>query len=284
LPIAAVVVLSTGASLLIALPVMIASVRISLETAGFALVAGVCAIVIAVTAALATLVAVARIAGHERASQIVGGLSIPLVVLTVWGFRAAVRSTDVQIALLVMLVGAIASWPALSRFAIVGVVNLMGGGDMPRRSPEPHWGQPSWGRQFLRTNGPWAIAGAVPIAVASIVYATSLRRGLTAIVLLSLVLTTLSHLWRPEYDCKDRWKLAPEGWRMRRSLLLRAGGAAVGPAIAVALGLGASHPIWAGAVVLLLAAAPATFLIPVSLVRGAAQAVLLGAALLTQAL
>lgn len=283
LPTGAMIILGTAACGVVSAPFIIVSISSAPRTAALLALMGACAAAWSVVLALSVLVTAARLLGRERAAAFAGALPLTFVVLTPWSVRAITRIGIERPALWLGLLASFVVIPIAGRWASRAFVSLLQTADQPRVFPEPEWGRPSWTRRLLRTDAPLAMVGFGLLALISAASGFSVRWGTIALLLIGASTTPLWHLWKAEYECPDRWRLAPEGRRVRRSLLLQVGGTSAAAALAIALVLGWDRPMWVMQVSLLLVLAPFTFLVYAPWLRGTLQVALLLAAILTGA-
>jgi hypothetical protein len=283
LPTAAMIILGTAACGVVVAPFIIVSMSSAPRTAALLALMGACAAAWSVVLALSVLVCAARLLGRQRAAAFAGALPLTFVVLAPWSVRSITRIGIERPALSLGLLASFVMIPIAGRWASRAFVALLQTADEPRVFPEPEWGRPSWMRRLLRTDAPWGMVGFGLLALISAASGFPARWGTIALLLIGASTTPLWHLWKAEYECPDRWRLAPEAGRMRRSLLLQVGGTSAAVAFAIALVLGWDRPMWVMQVALLLVLAPFTFLVYARWLRGTLQVALLLAAVLTGA-
>ena len=170
-------------------------------------------------------------------------------------------------------------WTAATARAFAHVLTSA---EAPKYGREPRWGRPSWWRTLTRTPAVWALPGTLPVVVLLGVTDFPFRWGMIAVVLVSLSMVPLGHLFAAEYECLERWRLAPFNGRVRRSIFTTVAlPFALGMIVAaVAVGWGAW--MWVGGVAILTLLSPLTYMVFATLPRMLTQGLLTLAALATE--
>ncbi len=154
-----------------------------------------------------------------------------------------------------------------------------------RLSTDPGWGAPTlWARVLVRTPVPWTIALALLLGVLLVAGRPPWVWGMEAALLTALAAAPLAHVLAAEYECPQRWHLAPDPERVMRSTVLWVAVPSAAAAAAIALWIGWGSWRWTAAVAALLIVSALSPLVFDAAARRLLQAACLVLALSTQAL
>lgn len=263
---------------LVGLPFALAAARIAPGVAVGLLIAGGCALGWAVVVAVGLGAGLGRWLGPlhgARALQLVSGaLGLGAIV----SFRVLVRLELGASALIAFLVATPILLPVVGARAAAALRAVVRGTASARRSPAPVWGRPGWLRQLGRAVSAVGLLGLIPVVAVAVAF-PALRLSVAGILLLQLAALPLERLLAPEFATPDRLRLAPEGNRYRWSLLGLWGGGAVGVIAGAAAALAWPNLRWAGALALLGALVPFTYLFRQRVLRVLGQLALLAGSL-----
>jgi len=266
------------------MPFVILSFRVAPHTAPWLLVAAAAAAAWSMAGALWLVVAATRALGRERTVAFGHVLAIALGFVFMRTFAALTHVTPRPGVMVAFLGISAAAAPGALVGAARRLATTIHGVEPLREAPEPRWGKPSWLRILMRTPAPWAMAsmGAVALVVGR--SGAPLASGTTAALIILWATLPLNHLLDGDACARDRWRLAPEGWRYQRRLFGQVALLVV-PATAL-LGATAAwgHWAWLGAVVSLAAAAQALFLVEGGMLRSTLLTALVAMAFATEVL
>ena len=283
-PLGAVVVLSALPWAFFAAPILVGTMRFAPATAALVLMMGAITVAWAFVVAGAILVGLSWWTGREKAGRIASASAGILAFLSMWGFGRIVRWTVQPITMWTVIAVTTLILPALTFVVARAFVSELASPDAPRTLPEPDWGHPGWFRIVARTSAPWAIAGLIPAVIVLLTQPVPLRWGIASVLLLTTSIAPQSPLWAAEYARPERWRMAPYGKNLRRSLLLRVGGTMSVVVLVLAGTIGLRHADWFGATAVILLLAPCTFLLRQAWLRSLTQGALFAAGLLSGAL
>lgn len=221
IPLGAAAVLTSGVTLAIATPAIVAA------AAGHILEAVFVAMLATITALWILVVAIRILAGMASrrgvdAAARLGRTSVaPIAALMIVALRLAAeiaRQVD-QVVFGAVWLASAAMLPAAIRATASNWAAALAMGAPRRISRPPQWGSPSWGRMLRRTPLAWSMLGVLPLVVSA--STTTLR--VAAMFALIVPTSAMFHLMRWEDDCPDRQKLAPAGRRLRFTMWLHVG-------------------------------------------------------------
>ena len=282
LPLASVVLVSLLPLMLLFAPFVSATLLVAPLTAAVMVLAGAAVVAWAGLLALQITLRLARRFGKEQGSRYALAFSVVMAFGALFALRSLLRVSTGSAPVLVFLLLTVLLLPRLWKTTANAFVGLLRRAEPPVFSGEPTWGSPSWGRLLARTQAPWAVVGALPALLCIALTGMPWRLGATALLLLSVVIIPLRHLLAPEFERPERWRLAPCGGALKRSLLLNVGGPSVLAAAAAAAATGWGNWAWVGVVAVLLVLNSLTFLLGKAVARHAAQGALMLVAMFTE--
>jgi hypothetical protein len=221
LPMAAAALLTLAATLTLGMPAVVAAGAGNLAYSALVTALAVITALWIVVLAIAILAAVASKRGAAAAARVGRSSTGPVAVLMILAIRFTTTNTNGfdPVVIAGACLASAALLPAALRAAGGRWAAALAMGTAPRRSPEPRWGSPSWGRMLRRTPLAWSMLGVVPLVVS----ASFTSSGVALIYALVLPIVTMFHLVEWEDECPDRLRLAPGGKTMRLKLWLHIG-------------------------------------------------------------
>lgn len=283
LPLAAVLASALVPLAVIFLPFVLAFFRIDPGTAWRMLAAGLALAAWAVVIGVFVPVALARRYGRDKAARLAfaAGAFLGMGALLGLGFLLRLDAGPRWINL--FLLATALAVPPWARHLAHRLLALLTAAEPAILSPEPAWDSPPWWRLLARTPAWWGLLGVLPVVLWLLLSdGVPLRWGSIAFLLILLEMVPLGHLFAPEYECPDRFRLAPESAAVQRSILLRIGVPFAAAALALAVGSGWGSWGWVGAVAALLVATPFSFTLFAQLPRKLGQGALLLLAFMTE--
>jgi len=273
-PLLSIVILTTLAISLIAIPTILAAASVSLPLLLVAFLIWILSIAWSTSLSVLLVAAVHRTWG-ERASERAGSL-LPLPVSMSFVFLSPeVARLTPAASVGLMLVACTATLPWVAHAAAYQWVRSLATSPSHREVPPVHWGRPRWLALLAgRTQFLWSLAAVLPLFVLA-----PFPRAEMALVLATLLpMLAVGHLLRWERDSPDRVRLAPRG----RSYLLRLMATTAGALVVVLLAILAvmrSDLDRAAALVLVASIAPFLMTIRRDLLRMGVQGLVLAAAI-----
>ena len=232
--------------------------------------------------ALWLVLQLARRLGRERGSRIAYLFAAALAFAALASFGFLIRWSTRPLPIVLFGVATLAVLPPWTAATARAFAHVLTSAEAPKYGRAPRWGRPSWWRTLARTPAVWALSGTLPVVVLLGLTDFPFRWGMIAVVLVSLSMVPLGHLFAAEYECLERWRLAPFNGRVRRSIFTSVALPFALGMIAAAVAVGWGAWTWVGGVAILTLLSPLTYMVFATLPRKLTQGLLTLAALATE--